>query len=299
MKRLSYLLLSVFIFVGCQDGSNPLNVPSNVSSITARPDTGAAVVSWDMPADSSYLYLNVSYDKYPNDPDTSEIITTKVSKYTDSVLVEGLLNKYEYTFTVQPFNDNGEQKVGGEKLESNSVSPIRRPVKKVYYPDSLTKIEGITGDMMDSYTHHEPAGPESNLIDGDINTIWHSDWSTGVEPLPHWIEYTFDQEVTVGAIKYFLRQTSDTRGFPTQFALATSEDSTNWKQQWTSEEDLPYNPITEEKTLAFDKNYTSKHLRIMFLENAGGTPWVHMAELYLYKMKVEEIDLEERAEANY
>src|SRR5699024_7927736 len=204
MKNL-YYLLAVLLFVGCKSDDSPLNAPSNVSGVTARADTGAVVLSWDLPADSSFLYLDISYDKYPNSPDTSKIIHTKASRHADSLVVDGLLHKYEYAFKIQPFNANPNDTVGGEVLTTERVQPISRPIEMVYYPDELTKIEGITADMIDTYTQESSEGPKENLLDGDINTYWHSAWSSGVEPLPHWIEFNFSDKVSVGAFTYTLR----------------------------------------------------------------------------------------------
>jgi len=298
MKNL-YYLLAILLFVGCKSDDSPLSAPSGVSNVSARADTGAVVLSWDLPADSSFLYLDISYDKYPNSPDTSKIIHTKASRHADSLVIDGLLHKYEYAFKIQPFNANPDDAVGGEVLTTDKVKPIKRPVEMVYYPDELTKIEGITADMIDTYTQEPSEGPKENLLDGDINTYWHSAWSSGVAPLPHWVEFAFQQEKSVGAFKYNLRQTPDTRGFPTQFALDISKDGNEWKRVWESDSDLPHSPVDKEFTLDAGKNYNSKHFRVIILTNAGGTSFTHLSELSLYTMKVQATDLEEQAEQNY
>lgn len=299
MKTIYYPLLALLLVMGCGDDSHPVEAPSDVESVRAEPVVGGAVIRWDMQDEEDFLYLKVSYEKYPGRSDTSKTVEIKASRYADSLLVEGLLNKYEYAFEVQPFNETPDDQAAGNVLMTDPVQPLRRGRDTVYYASELTPITGITQDMLSSHTHHEPAGPESNLFDDDIGTIWHSDWASGVLPLPHWIEIRFDEPTTVGAITYVLRQTSDTRGFPTQFGLDMSADGEEWVRRWTSEEDLPYDNPAEEKTLTFDKNYTARYLRIMLLQNAGRTDWLHLAELDLYAMKMEVVDQEEIAEANY
>ena len=301
MKRLYYCyLLMILLLAGCGGEDNPLTTPSSVSNLNVRADTGAVILTWNMPTDGSFLFLDVSYNKYPNQANTDSIIHIRVGRYADSLVIDGLLNKYAYTFKIQSFNaKQGGEKVGGQVLESDKIRPIRRSVKTAYYPEMLTKVENITAEMLDTYTQEQSEGPKKNLLDGDINTYWHSAWSSGVEPLPHWVEFNFNEPKSVGAFKYNLRQTSSSAGFPTQFAFAVSEDGTNWEQVWTSDSDLPYSPVDAQFTLSFDKNYTAKHFRVIILANAGGTRYTHLSELSLYKMKMEEVDLEKQAEENY
>src|SRR5699024_6401604 len=124
MRNLFYLLF-VLLFISCSDNT-PLEAPSDIAKLTAKPDTGSVVLTWDMPSDSSYLYIDVSYDKYHYRSYTSEITDKRAIYYGDSLVMYGLLHKYEYTFKVQPFNDNRDDKGGRKTIESDKVKPIRR-----------------------------------------------------------------------------------------------------------------------------------------------------------------------------
>lgn len=292
MKRL-FIGALVLLTMSCKEENITLEDPSNVSQVMAEPIVGGAIVRWDLPTDSNFLYLEVSYLK------KDQLVTTKVSKYTDSVVIEGLLNKLDYTFNVQAFNANEDAAVGGEALTTNSVKPIRRPIQTKYFEDDLTKIEGITDDMVETFTQESSEGPKVNLFDGDVGTFWHSAWSSGVAPLPHWIVVHFPEEKEVGAVKYFFRQNASTNGRPSQLGLETSEDGVNWERQWTSDAGMPVTPTESERTLTFDKNYKAKHFRLMILETSGNTTYAHLGELSFFSMRAELTDMEELAEENY
>lgn len=293
MKKLLVIALVLFS-LGCKKDTLTLNNPSDVSDVRAEAVIGGAIVRWKLPTDSNFLYLEVSYKK--ND----KVIVTKVSKYTDSLLVEGLLNKLDYTFDVQAFNANHDGEVAGGLLTTNSVKPIIRPVETKYFPNDLTKIEGITVDMVETYTQESSEGPKGNLFDGNINSYWHSSWSANVAPLPHWIIVNFPEETTIGAMKYYFRQNNnDEGGRPSQFALETSEDGTTWKREWTSKDGLAVTPANAEKSLDFDKNFTSKHFRLLILKNPGNKTYTHLGELAFYTMRSELTDMEKLAEENY
>lgn len=292
MKKI-LLFLFVGFFAACSKDELDLTPPSDVSNIKAEPRVGGALVRWTLPADSNFLYLELRYTK------KGEVVTTKVSKHTDSVFITGLLNKLEYTFELQPFNANEKGAIGGTTLTSNAVKPIRRPIQTTYFPSQLTKLN-VTESMIETFTQETSEGPKKNLLDGDRNTYWHTAWSSGVAPLPHWVRVNFTEPASMGAIKYFFRNNATQNGRPTQIALETSENGTQWNRVWTSAAGLSVTtPVADEKTLPFDKNYTSKFFRIMILAAQGNTTWVALGDMSFHTMKEELVDLEKLAEDTY
>ncbi|MDP4228514.1 MAG: DUF4959 domain-containing protein, partial [Bacteroidota bacterium] len=183
MKNITYLILCflvVLMFGSCQ--KDKLASPNAVTSITSTPRVGAAVVKWVLPADTNMRYIQVRYTK------NGKVIKTNASVYSDSCLITGLLNKYDYTFEVQSFNKNN---VGGAILTVGPVKPIRRSIDTTYTYAPLP----LTDAMLSTYTQESTEGPKSNLVDGNISTYWHSAWSANTAPLPHWIQINFDSEV--------------------------------------------------------------------------------------------------------
>lgn len=296
MKRLLYTGLLIAALTSCskEDGAEGLSIPSEVSNVTAKPIVGGAVIKWTLPSDSGFNYVEVSYEK------KGEIISVPVSKYTDSLVVEGLLNKLEYTFKVKTVNLNSSGKIyGPSELVTEAVRPIRRPNKVVYYSDQLTKVEGVNADMLDTYTQETTEGPKVNLVDGNKNTFWHTAWSSGVANLPHWITLKSENPKKIGAVKYFFRQSTNASGRPTQFALEISNDGATWERVWTSRDGLPIEPYTEEKMVDFGANYEAKFHRLMILKANGTTTYTHLGEIAYYTMHEEVTDAELLAENNY
>lgn len=295
MKKLLYIaFLSLFV-VSCDKDDENLPEPSNVLNASVEPRIGGALVKWEIPKDSAFTYLEVRYKKNEKD------VLKRVSKYTDTLLVEGLINAEEFTFEIQAINETPNAETKGEMLTTNAVRPEKRQPEITYFPDDLENHE-LTPDMIDTYTQETSAGGKEGLIDNDPNTIWHSAWSSGVEPLPHWVQIDFEEEKEIGAIKYRFRLNADVEGRPSQFGLETSPDGENWERVWESRKGLPVNDNSIEYSLNFDKNYTSKYFRIMVLENGGndgGPNFVHLAALSVYKMESSIVDKEEEAEEEY
>jgi len=293
MKTIFYTVVAGLLMLSCNKENDPLGAPSTISNVRVEPRVGAAVVKWTLPKDSNFLYVELSYLK------KGKVIKTQVSKHIDSIVITGLLNKLDYTFELQVFNRNRDAELGGPKIVTNSVKPIKRPVATAYLKDQLTKVEGITNDMVETFTQQSDEGPKQNLFDGNINTYWHSAWSGNVQALPHWIRINFPTATTIGAFKYFVRQSSHVTVRPNQFAIETSEDGLTWKRQWTSQTNLPVDPMTVERQQDFGKNLTSKYFRLMLLANQGNFNYTHLAELSFFNMKEQLTDLEKQAEDNY
>lgn len=273
-----------------------MSAPSDIANVEAEPRVGGALITWDLPADSSFLYLDIAFEKYPDDSGSGEIIRRQASRYTDSLLVDGLLNKYEYTFSVQPFNAKPGKEIGGERWRTNTVKPIRRPVEIV---QRYEEIKNITSDMIDTHTQEQSEGPKESLIDGNINTFWHSAWSSGVAPLPHWVQFNFNESMKVGAFSYTLRQGANASNHPNRFALEISRDGSSWEEVWRSEADLPITPADNEFRMEFDNNFEAPHFRVVILETPAMGSFTYLSTLKLYEMFEEVTDFEEIAEENY
>ena len=292
MKKLLYILLVLF-FCTCKKEDTPLPAPSDLSNLIAEPRVGGVLLKWNRPADSNFLYVEVRYQR------KDEIRTVKVSRFTDSVLIDGLLNKYEYSFEVQVFNATGNLHTGGNILTVGPVRAIRRPISTAYLQDQLTKLT-VTDPMIETYTQETTEGPKQNLVDGDRLTYWHTAWSANVAPLPHWIKINFTDAVKLGAIKYYFRNNTNQNGRPTQFSVETSEDGLTWAKQWTSQAGLSVTtPVTEERLLAFDRNYTAKYFRIKIEATFGNTTYVTLGDMSFHTMGERSTDLEAVAEENY
>lgn len=293
MRSILFFLILIMAISCNKQISDNLPEPNNITNLRAEPRIGGALLKWDIPDSSNYMYLEVSYDK------NGKKVVQNVPNNVDSVLIEGLINKENYTFFVQPFIRGINDVVSGTVISTTTaISPIRRPVNEVFFPSDITKVP-VTADMAETYTQETTEGPKRNLFDGDMTTFWHTAWSAGVQPLPHWIKLSFEQPQKIGVIKYYLRQTSNTAGCPSQFGLDVSNDGTTWTRVWTSNAGLSVANLATEKTLVLDKNYESKFFRILILQTPGNTTYTHLGDISFYNMRSEVLDLEEEAEKNY
>lgn len=291
MRKILYTTIVALLLIGCDNEEVSLAAPTDVVSVSAEARVGGALVQWEIPEDADYTYLEIGYVK------NGKAVVEHASKFTDTLLVEGLINKEEFSFTIKAVNETPEARTEGTTITSNAVTPIRRNPDITFYPEVLEEL-AITSDMLDAYTQESSEGPKTNLVDGNPSTYWHSAWSSGVAPLPHWIQINNTEVSDLGAIKYWFRNNGDTGGRPTQWGLETSEDGVTWERVWESNDNLSVADNSIEHSVAFDKNYTAKNFRVLILKNGSGT-YAHLGEISFYKMDSKIVDKELEAEAVY
>jgi hypothetical protein len=287
MKNIIYLIfcsLLVMSISSCKKDKLPS--PNSVSSIKTIPRIGGAVVKWVIPADTNMRYIQVRYLK------NGRVIKTNASVYSDSCLVTGLLNKLNYTFEVQAFNKDD---VGGAILSAPAVKPLRRSIDTTYTYAEIP----LTNAMITTFTQETSEGPKSNLVDGNISTYWHSQWSGTTSPLPHWIQITFNSPVLFGGFQYWMRQGGAAADRPTSWDVQSSPDGVTYTTQWTSLTGLAVDPSTAMFQQLVTKPIQSQYIKCRILTNGSGKNWTNLGEFKALGATLVVVDRELQAEANY
>ncbi|WP_343321026.1 discoidin domain-containing protein [Sphingobacterium multivorum] len=102
-------------------------------------------------------------------------------------------------------------------IQQKQVNPLGL-VNKALWSASASSVETEEG---------EKNGKPESLIDGDITTFWHSTWSDGEPPYPHWFIIDMAKVEAFGRFG-MIRRYNNTNGFKT-FNIEVSLDKVNWK----------------------------------------------------------------------
>ncbi|MEZ4866052.1 MAG: putative Ig domain-containing protein [Caldilineaceae bacterium] len=83
-------------------------------------------------------------------------------------------------------------------------------------------------------------GRAVNAIDGNTNTIWHTEWSVANPPPPHWLVVDLGGAYTIGGFRYLPRQSGAINGTVAAYQFYLSADGVNWgapvaQGQWTND----------------------------------------------------------------
>ncbi|MGX6602567.1 discoidin domain-containing protein [Micromonosporaceae bacterium Da 78-11] len=131
----------------------------------------------------------------------------------------------------------------------------------------------------DSQEMEGEEAPATNAIDGNTNTIWHSQWSSDPpKALPH--TFTIDTHATnlVSGLSYLPRPNDSENGRIGKYSIETSADGDNWSAPVTTG---TFEDSDQVQTAAFTP-VAARFVRLTVLSEAGNRgPWSSAAEFNL------------------
>lgn len=127
----------------------------------------------------------------------------------------------------------------------------------------------------------EPAeGPDNGMaaavIDGDVNTFWHSPWKDSSPPFPHWVEVDLGGDLYVVEVGLTRRQ-NDGNGFKT-FDVEGSVDGAIWTT--LLKDGIMDRDALDMQVFPIEAQYIKK-VRVLMKDNFNDQSSTHMAELDL------------------
>ena len=153
------------------------------------------------------LHLNINGQK-----------TEKLDKLTDDTVFEG-----DRTISVR-IGANGTSLAGSSSQYSFTTDTDTDD--RSYISISNVKVLSYSSAQSDNES-------ASKSIDGNINTIWHTTYTTNSD-LNRFIAYEFNKPVLLTSIDYTPRQTGNFNGVFTKCSVYTSKDGTNWTKAGTA-----------------------------------------------------------------
>lgn len=222
MRKLKIFSLAVTVAVAlsCAKDEAEMNTFA-VTGLRAESLPGAIELSWDVPTDRNFLYVKVEWQ----DLATGEDRVKLCSRYTGSLRVDGLLQKYgKYRFTFTAYGADGT--VGQPVVVERSCG--RAPS---YYVEIGENNIILTASMVSTNAQEPSEGPVSNLVDGDPDTFFQSFWDEWTYPelKPagyHYLAFDFGKEVNAFRFKYWNRKRGGSR--PQTVNIYTCNDGETW-----------------------------------------------------------------------
>jgi hypothetical protein len=117
-------------------------------------------------------------------------------------------------------------------------------------------------------------GAGENPIDGDPDTIWHTEWSAADPPHPHEIQLDLGRETSVCGFRYLPRQVG-TNGTVADYEIYLSRDGASWGDPVAAG---TFPAGSQEKWVPFAET-TARYVRFVALSEINGNPWTTAAEL--------------------
>lgn len=219
MKKIYILgICMAFMFTmnACNEDAEGV-VPSEINGLTAEPCEGGVILRWDVPSDSSLVYVKVEYQH----PVTGKKMRRNASVYQDTLLVDGLLAKDgEYKFNVSSVSfSETPSKV---QTISSTALPVQPTITKV-----TDKIP-LTGENLYCNKPDPDEGKDIGfLVDGSTSNFFHTDWHNA-GTTPHYIDITLPDPVETFEIKTSYRNGKYGQ-CPIEITVLGSNDGSSWE----------------------------------------------------------------------
>lgn len=219
MKKIYILgicMAFMFIMNACNEDAEGV-IPSDISGLIAEPCEGGVVLKWDVPSDSSFLYVKVEYQH----PVTGKKMQRNASVYQDTLLVDGLLAKDgEYMFNVASVSLS--ETASRVQTIAATALPVQPRITRVADKVPLTR-----ESMYCNNPDPEQGKDIGLLVDGSTSNFFHTNWhNTGTEP--HYIEMTLNNPIETFEIRSWYRG-GQYGQCPIEITVLGSNDGSNWE----------------------------------------------------------------------
>lgn len=134
---------------------------------------------------------------------------------------------------------------------------------------------GMTATADSAETSAESA-PAANAIDDDPYTIWHTAYTGGEAPLPHWITLNLHGSRSIAGLQYLPRQDGGVNGRIAGYRIETSTDGLHWSVAATG----TFDDDQTQKTVTFAP-VPARYVRLTATSATNGKPFTSAAEVTL------------------
>ena len=154
--------------MSCDKESVTIPVSLDQQSITATPGEGTVTIGWSIPNNPDYQYVRVTYTI----PETGKEFMKSASPFADEIVIDHLLARYgTIDFKIETVSEDGGVGLNVCQI-SAKCDPVRADLSYQQAGNITLSEDEIWGDIGEYYE-----GPIANLVDGDVNSFYHTCWS--------------------------------------------------------------------------------------------------------------------------
>lgn len=260
--------------------------PVNVINANTTPGAGNITLQWETPENVDYNKVEITYyDKVTKE--NKEIVINDY-KTTSAIIDDTYQCAGEYSFTIKTYGPTG--------METDS------PVIVTGASGEASEMErvALTVDMLSANaTHVGDGGGLPALIDGKVDTYYHTKWNTPVTTEAHYVQIKLNKPLKDLRFEYDARKSGINNGGDVK--TATIYGSTNGEYFETMGNEEFNLPTTNGGHATAKNNVSGKQAYnyIRFTPTArrdkdpldytvAGSAWWNMADIYLYRIRHDE-----------
>ena len=248
--------------------------PENVVNPTTTPGPGSIIVGWDLPENLNYTKLEISYFDQVFKQDVVKTIDN--NKLTEFKIENTYKAAGEYTFTIRTYGPTGME----------TETPVTVSGVSDAMPDYF-KVN-LTADMLSTNAQEPSEGPIRNLVDGNINTYFHSKWSNPPVGAPHYFEIHLTKPIQEFNYNFVTRHNGDGGGDVKRMKIEVSNDNgSTWKEAAVHSYTMPGSRGQQVNGQPASASNPFSRMRLTPLARRSADPinnsWFNMAEFRLFE----------------
>ncbi len=248
---------------------------------------------WKSEFDSAVGHLKYVYElKADGEKLSGKAIRNQDDRVTETVLRDGKITGAELSFVEALQFDGQEIRIEYKgKLDGNRLQLARRPGE--FDPLNIVALRGDAASpsgaaapasgkkitlkvvKVDSEETAGEDGKGANAVDGDTNTIWHTQWQDATPPLPHEIIIELNPPSRIKGFTYLPRQDSENHGDIKDYEFYVSNDGKDFGQ---SVKKGTFDESKDKKTATFDAK-ACRFVKLKALTEVAGEDWTSAAEI--------------------
>ena len=189
-------------------------------------------------------------------------------------IVYSLNDGKEQTYT-GPFNFREGGKLKARILSKREEMPTADQLFDYDYEfDEIPKTVPLEVIYTSSFEPGEGEG--SHLTDGNLNTIWHTQYGVTLAKFPHWVDFDAAQMQKMKGFVYTPR-TDSPNGYVKDYEIYVSSDN----KEWTKIHSGTFSRDGRPQRVMFQKPVNARYIRFYALNEQGGAEYASGAEFSL------------------
>lgn len=194
---------------------------------------------------------------------------------TGMVSIETSKQNVDIVYTV-----NGSKKKNSyirpfELRDGGVVTAFYKSNPSVSVTETYKKLESVPLTVINASSQEAGEGDASNLVDGDVNTTWHTMYSVTVAKYPHWVDFDAGEIKTIKGFTYLPRQDGGKNGNIKNYSLQLSVDGENWGDPVAKGTFSKNNQL---KKVLLEKPVKARYIRFTGIDSQNGADFAGGAE---------------------
>ena len=135
----------------------------------------------------------------------------------------------------------------------------------------------VSSQQLSTDSEEPGEGEVVNVMDGNMDTYWHTTWSQKEDKYPHWVAIKLANQESIRKIRFLQRQNQE-NGRISRAAIETKVGD-----KWVSVQQITLRNTTDWIEIQLETPIVTNEIRVVATSEVGGHNWASLAELEIYR----------------